>query len=70
MSDNEFWIRFWLSAFSAIVCIVIVTSVIIAFTSNTEEYGVKDIKFMLDSGYTKQVIGCDKPVYGFIKDTK
>ena len=71
MTDNEFWARFWMMAFTTLAVIVTVATVTATITEPTEEpLTVQEMKVLLDSGYVKKEIGCDKPVYSFIKDTK
>lgn len=71
MSDNEYWIRFW-----SIVAVVIVIFIIsVALSSglsdvNEEQLTVSEMKTLLDSGYVKKEIGCYKPMYSFVKDSK
>lgn len=71
MNDNEYWVGFWMMGFTALVTITLVVCLFSVISNPKEEpLEVKDMKVLLDAGYSKQVIGCDKPTYGFVKDTK
>lgn len=71
MSDNEYWIRFWLMAFTTISAIVIMIAITSSFdkseTYEEEQLTVTEMKTLLDAGYVKKEIGCYKPMYSFVK---
>lgn len=72
MSENEFWIKFWLLAFGTLLGIITVLSLYNIFTSdnNTQKhYSIDYVKAMKEQGYTKKVVGCEKPIFDFVKDT-
>lgn len=73
MSDNEYWIRFWLLGFGTLLGIVTVIALyngLSADSSTQNQYPIDYIKAMKEQGYTKQMVGCEKPIFDFVKEIK
>lgn len=73
MSDNEFWIRFWLLGFGTLLGIVTVVALYNGFSDDSSaqnQYSIDYVKAMKEQGYTKQIVGCEKPIFDFVKEAK
>ena len=73
MSDNEYWIRFWLLGFGTLlgtVTIITLYNGLSADSSIQNQYPIDYIKAMKEQGYTKQMVGCEKPIFDFVKEIK
>lgn len=73
MSDNEYWIRFWLLGFGTLLGIVTVIALYNGLSDDSSaqnRYSIDYIKAMKEQGYTKQMVGCEKPIFDFVKEIK
>lgn len=74
MNDNEYWVRFW----TLVACVVVIVFVLISINHNYSNYldrvskvdEVNNLKTLLDSGYTKKVVGCEVQVFDYVKENK
>lgn len=74
MNENEYWVRFWLMAFTTIASIIIMIAITNSLKAQEayeeEQLTVTEMKTLLDAGYVKKEIGCYKPMYSFVKDAR